>query len=213
MSKLLLPVEAGDVYGRLKVLRMEHGRNRKMYAICVCECGTYCAIYKRSLYVGETRSCGCWNKECIAERSRTHGESVNRKQSKEYAIWNAMLARCRNVNNAKYPRYGGRGIKVCERWLMFENFLADMGRVPEGLSLDRINNDGNYEPDNCRWTTFKEQTRNSTTAKPITIDGVTKCLAEWVETTDIAYCTAKMRIRRGWDAWRALSEPVKRRAA
>lgn len=87
-----------------------------------------------------------------------HGESW--PHTKEYEIWASMLKRCRNKNNAAYPRYGGRGIRVCERWLKYENFLADMGRCPEGYTLERINNDGNYELANCRWDTRAAQAQN-----------------------------------------------------
>ena len=116
-----------------------------------CECGTEKVLVTAAVKRGNTKSCGCLNSERVVERSTTHGMYYSR----EYSTWQGMLERCRN-----HPRYKGRGVTVCERWKKFENFYADMGDKPEGASIDRIDNDGNYEPGNCRWATIKEQSRN-----------------------------------------------------
>jgi len=108
---------------------------------------------------GNTQSCGCMHREIDREWHTIHGHA-SKPQSTEYRRWSAMLARCRNPNNPAYSRYGGRGIKVCLRWLKFENFLADMGYVPFGKTLDRKNNNKGYNPFNCRWATPKEQANN-----------------------------------------------------
>jgi hypothetical protein len=118
-----------------------------------------------------------------------------------YNAWKTMRARCRNPNNKKYPRYGGRGITICERWDSFENFRDDMGERPEGATLDRIDNDGNYEPENCRWTCQKKQQRNRGNNHLLTIYGKTMSMAEWHEIVahDTNYHTILQRvIRLGW---------------
>lgn len=116
--------------------------------------------------------------------TKTHGHAGHtgsNKQTPTYMTWNAMTERCRNPNNKAYRYYGGRGIKVCKRWAHFENFLADMGIRPDDMTLDRINNDGNYTPKNCRWANQSEQTANSRTAKPVTWKGVTKLIKGWAK--------------------------------
>ncbi|HKI69531.1 MAG TPA: hypothetical protein VKA67_08080 [Verrucomicrobiae bacterium] len=110
-----------------------------------------------------------------------------------------MLERCRNENSTAYHRYGGRGITVCERWDSFENFLADMGERPDGLTLERRDNDGNYEPDNCYWATWKQQHRNRTGLHMITYQGRTMCLKDWAKELGIKYASLRWRvIRQGW---------------
>jgi len=115
----------------------------------------------------------------IMRTAKTHGHCCNYKITRTYSIWASMLQRCSNMNCHKWSRYGGRGIKVCDRWHKFVNFLADMGEKPEGLSIDRIDNDGNYEPGNCRWATPKQQMNNSSKNTMITFDGKTQCLSAW----------------------------------
>jgi len=128
----------------------------------------------------------------------------------EYHIWQTMKARCYNPNNHKYKRYGGRGIAVCDRWLQsFENFIADMGKRPStSHSLDRINNDGDYTPQNCRWATPKEQARNTQTNRLITLNGVTRTLVEWREYYGLSVTQLEYRMyHAGWSAEKALTTP------
>lgn len=135
------------------------GSNGGLMWLCNCDCGRSCVVDGSELRSinRPTSSCGCRIGAANRERLTTHGLS----NSPEHRIWSGIKRRCLNTNAAEYPRYGGRGIMVCERWLeSFENFYADMGPRPPGTSIDRINNDGNYEPGNCRWATAAEQAHN-----------------------------------------------------
>jgi len=160
------------------------------------------------LRVGKTKSCGCYRVDLGRTRAATlrlrHGEAGDGKTTTEYRIWGSMLSRCRNVRHQLYKNYGGRGITVCDRWLVFENFLSDMGRRPPKRSLDRINNSRGYERENCRWATAKEQARNQRGNKWVAVRGVRKTLAEWLELTGTTRRTFYMRLSSGMDEENAL---------
>lgn len=127
-------------------------------------------------------------------------------ETPEKSRWRAMKARCFNPNNRKYPRYGARGITVCERWLVFENFLADMGPRPSPRhSIDRINNDGNYEPSNCRWATMPEQMRNSIAARWVTFNGETLTVTDWAQRLGITQGSMSRRLS-VWPLERAMTQ-------
>lgn len=159
----------GKRFGRWTVIKLAyHGkaydaRRRKRRIIhwrCRCDCGIELAVNGANLQRGLTRSCGCLRRDTTRRLSTKHGHATRKNYTGVYSCWAAMLSRCYDRNQRSYRNYGGRGIKVCKRWLKFENFLADMGPRPSGLTLDRINNDGNYKPSNCRWATWSEQVKN-----------------------------------------------------
>lgn len=153
----------GQVFGRLKVLNCTQKANRSKGIsttkfLCECECGNIKEIARDSLISGATKSCGCLCKEINKKNFTTHGQTKN---SKTYMSWRAMKERCNNINNKRYNSYGGKGITVCLRWEMsFENFLEDMGERPEGFTLDRIDPNGGYSKDNCRWADLSTQAYN-----------------------------------------------------
>jgi hypothetical protein len=159
---------------------------------CVCECGEKRRVKTSNLRNGNTKSCGCLHRELASKRKPTLRHGMSRTRT--HGTWAGMLGRCTNKNHPRYARYGGRGITVCERWETFENFFEDMGEKPKGLTIERIDNDGNYEPGNCRWATQAEQARNRRSNHLITIDGVTKCLAVWARHFGVPDTTVYSRL-------------------
>ena len=157
----------GQRFGRLTIIkRVENDKWKNAKWLCQCDCGNVKKINGYELKNGHTKSCGCLQKERASKARKTHGHKINRVVTKTYTAWQSMLKRCDNPKNKNYKDYGGRGIKVCDRWLhSFENFLSDIGKAPNGLTLDRKNNNGNYEPNNCRWVAMTEQNQNSRWAK------------------------------------------------
>jgi hypothetical protein len=146
---------AGQRFGRLTVV--SYGKNAREGWFCRCDCGVEWFVPSGSLRNGSTRSCGCLKRDEMSQRLRTHGGAF----MPEYKIWEAMRRRCSKPSDPSYKNYGARGISVCERWLDYGNFLADMGKRPTPKhTLDRTNNDGNYEPGNCHWATRSEQAKN-----------------------------------------------------
>ena len=152
----------GQRFGRLTVVEVDQSKSRNLKWICTCDCGTTTTARACNLISGNTRSCGCLRAEETSKRSKTHGYSGQSKP--EYHAWKAMNGRCYNRDGRSYIDYGARGIRVCDRWRGpsgFISFLSDMGPRPTPKhSVDRIDNNGNYEPGNCRWATDTEQVRN-----------------------------------------------------
>jgi hypothetical protein len=147
----------GRQFGRWRVVAFEGGKDPRW--LCACTCGTTRSVLGAPLRRGGSTSCGCCAREATSARAR-HGHRRGDAVSRVYRCWQSMIQRSTNPKNKDFHHYGGRGITVCERWHSFQNFLADMGEPPPGLTLDRRDNDGNYEPRNCRWATQSEQIRN-----------------------------------------------------
>lgn len=212
------PVAVGKKFSRLAVIEDgweqvgSTGRIAEVVKVR-CDCGTEKFVRPSALTRGTTQSCGCLHKEQAREvcLSRTkHGDAASGKRSSEYGIYRAMLSRCDNPNVKKYADYGGRGITVCERWRGeggYENFLSDMGRRPEGCSIDRIDNDGPYAPDNCRWATQSEQCNNRRSNRMVFFRGELRTLTQWAMAQGLAPALVSDRISRGWSVAKALSTP------
>ena len=168
-------LEIGSVYGRLTVIGPAE---RRYYYKCRCLCGNAKNIYYFSLKSGDTTSCGCYQKVIAREVNTKHGKTY----SKVYLAWRNIWDRCENPKCIMYHAYGGRGITVCRRWEKFENFLADMGDPPSlKHSIDRVDNDGDYAPGNCRWASRAEQACNTSRNVKITWRGRTMILKDWAK--------------------------------
>ena len=196
---------AGEKIGRLNVIEGIHkpGIERLFYR-CICECGKEIISGAQALRRGNTRSCGCLRDQKIKELNFQHGMSHTPMHNR----WWSMIQRCTDKNCKAYPAYGGRGITVCERWMDFNNFLEDVGFPPsENMSLDRIDNNGNYDPGNVKWSTKSEQANNRRSNRMITCDGKTKTVAEWSRISGIPVSAIFDRISRGWEPARAVTQP------
>jgi hypothetical protein len=164
----------GERFGMLVAVKLVRvGLERRWK--CVCDCGGGTIATVGNLRSGNSKSCGCRKRAVLGESTVTHG----RHGTRAYSSWQAMRTRCNNSNFHAYPRYGGRGITICARWNSFENFFADMGERPKGMSLERVDNSGNYEPNNCVWATPYTQAHNMRVNHWITYKGETMILQDW----------------------------------
>jgi hypothetical protein len=198
-----IPIAIGAQFGRLTVVSKDYSRG-SLHWLCRCSCGKMALCVASNLRTGNTRSCGCLKREL----QTSHGGA----DSKLYRVWNCMNQRCFNQKAQKYENWGGRGISVCEEWRTFAPFQewALSNGYSEGLTLDRKDNDGNYCPDNCRWSTYAEQNRNRRGNRWITFGGKTQVLEDWAKDLDIAACNLINRLNK-WPLERALTErPIKR---
>jgi len=177
MAKVKHEVIIGDIFGRLTITcaRSSH-KNKSWYHKAKCICGKEKEFAHSNIVSGKSKSCGCLSREITSKVASTHGMS----KTAEYAVWSRVWSRCTNPVVERYPNYGGRGISVCERWAKFENFFSDMGFLPsKNHSIGRIDNDGNYNPENCRWETREQQANNTSKSRWVDFNGkrmsVTSC--------------------------------------
>lgn len=188
----------GQRFGRLVAVEVTN-RNNGLAWRCKCDCGNWHTAPAKYLRSGNVMSCGCLRAWSLGKHRMSH--------TRTYQIWKLMLARCRAPRGKRFERYGKRGIRVCPRWESFQNFLNDMGYAPDGLSIERVNNDKGYSPGNCVWANQKTQSRNRRTNHMVTISGKTRPIAEWAEILNQPVGMVYRRIYRGWDAERALLAP------
>ena len=197
----------GMRFGRLVVIKYIGNQN----CVCKCDCGTITTTRTDSVKRGSTRSCGCLRTEMTKERSAKHGDYKERL----YGIWSHAKSRCNNTNNTRYSDYGGRGIKICDEWnedyARFKDWSLKNG-YKENLTLDRIDNNGNYTPQNCRWATAKQQQRNTNRNRIITFNGESHCVPEWSEITGLPIETIRARLKRKWNIDRLMTQPLRQRS-
>jgi hypothetical protein len=197
----------GKKFGKLTVVSFDHlhvtpNGSKKPKWLAKCECGGEIVTREESLQQGKTMSCGCLQAEAHAK----HGHSTRSGRTNTYQCWMDMKARTMNPKHRSFANYGGRGIKVCDRWLEFPSFLEDMGENPgPGYSIERTSNDGNYEPGNCRWATRREQDRNKRSTVMISFEGETMCVSDWERKLGFSEGVVGIRLRSGWPIPKALT--------
>lgn len=198
----------GQRFGRLIVVdRAKNNKFNQVCWICQCDCGNTTVVIGSRLMQGKTKSCGCLQKEATANRNYNKGTAKGDSTTKLYVVYKAIKARLYNKNNKSYCNYGGRGIKMCQEWLDdFQSFKkwAHLNGYAEGLTIDRIDVNGDYEPSNCRWVSKAEQAINKRNNHLITCQGETKTLSQWADISGVCHATIIDRISRGWDIEKAI---------
>jgi hypothetical protein len=203
----------GQRFGRLVALRKYEIPSKVTRWVCVCDCGNETRSFKTALKRGQAQSCGCLRRELSSQAAKLRKTNLKHGLSKtpEYGVWLTMRRRCDDPNVEKFQQYGGRGIKVCERWQKFENFISDMGRRPgPEFSIERLDNDGNYEPSNCRWETVQEQSYNKSTTRLLSYKGQEITVHQASKVAGIPKNNIFARLYRGWSVERAIEEPLRR---
>lgn len=193
--------------GRLTVIEYAgKNKNNANLWLCKCDCGNTSIVTSSALLSGTTYSCGCLASENVKMRNTFHGQHGTRL----YRIWNLMIQRCENIKSSHYDRYGGRGIFVCEQWHKFIEFYnwAISNGYNENLTIDRIDNNKGYSPDNCRWVTIKEQQNNRENNRKFMINGELLTVSKIAEKYNIKYNSLMSRIKRGWSIEKAVTTPI-----
>ena len=205
-----MEVNVGDKFGKLTIQEItEFKRGSTLIGHrcrCLCDCGSEILTSLSSIVRKDNygkRSCG----ECEPITHPQHGHVIGNIKSPTYTVWQGMKARCTNPNNEEYMNYGGRGIKFCTRWEKFENFLEDMGERPSDMQLDRIDNEGPYCKENCRWATRKEQARNKRTNRKVKLGDEERTISELAEMSGIGWKTIEGRLNSGWSVEDAIQTP------
>lgn len=191
----------GKKFGRLTVIEDAGSANGLSTWKCRCDCGSEIIVPGKLIKRGTYKSCGCLKSEQTRLLNLSHGKSGTRT----FNIWKNMRQRCLNKNNPRYPGYGGRGIKICDRWKDYVNFLKDMGEAPNKFSIERKDNDGNYCPENCVWADNRTQCRNTRRNRSITFEGRTQCISAWADELGIDPAGMHRRLA-NWPIARALTE-------
>lgn len=211
------PKRLKDITGRRfgRLVAIEHtgytDRGQSIWRF-QCDCGNIYEAQSAPVVYGSVISCGCYNREKTAKKNFKHGFSESGKKEKLYSVWCSMRKRCRNENDQMYKYYGGRGITSCEEWEDYPTFRkwAYENGYEEGLTIDRIDVNGNYSPDNCRWIPMAEQMQNTRRNKYLTFNGETKCIAEWSREIGVSHNTIQRRLSHGWTIEEALTiKPMK----
>ena len=205
---------AGQRFGRLTVVsRAENTLEGRARWLCKCICGNQTVATGKGLRNGCTKSCGCLIKDVNLSRA-THGDSKRQKMKRLYRIWCAVKSRVSNKNQPQYKDYGGRGITICEDWasdyITFRDWSLKNG-YNDTLTIDRIDNEKGYYPDNCRWVSMRTQQRNKSRNRDITFNNETKTLSEWAEALGMNYFTLHKRMQHGWSIEKAFTKPLKKR--
>ena len=202
---------SGQKFGRLTAIRRIDDNTYQPVWECICDCGKIRNVRARNLFYGITKSCGCLQKEIVTQKGTIHGKSHTRL----FNIWQYMKRRCYNPNYKYYNYYGGRGITICDEWKHdFESFYgwATANGYADGLTIDRINSNGNYEPSNCQWVTRLTQQNNLRSNHRYTINGETKTIAEWCRVYNVPHERTRRRVvNEGWDILKALTTPALKR--
>lgn len=195
----------GKKFGRLLVLEQYPTLTYQLKYRCLCDCGNVRIVGAQNLRIGMTQSCGCIQRERASSASLVHGFS----HTPVHNVWSHMKRRCSDEASPQYANYGGRGIKVCSRWDSFLNFLEDMGVPAEGMTLERIDNDGGYSKENCRWADKKDQANNRRSSRFIEFAGKRLTLAQWERENGLRAGQLHERLARGWSVEKALTSPRK----
>jgi hypothetical protein len=196
----------GHRYGRLQVIEMcGHNKHNQRLWRCVCDCGNTTEVLGFLLRQKQTQSCGCLAKDSIASVNYSHGMA----HTAIFRVHCSMMDRCYLGTSHAYKNYGARGITVCERWHRFENFYADMGDRPKGMSLERVDNNGPYSPDNVRWASYKDQANNKRNNVILEFEGKRQTMQQWCDELGLKIGTVWARLNRGWSVDRALTEEVR----
>lgn len=203
----------GRKFHRYTVLKSAGYQGKSPMLLCRCDCGTERLVQKGNLIRGRSRSCGCLQREELVARNIKHGLAPRGKKSSEFIAWRSMMQRCVNPKNHNFPNYGARGITVCAQWSEnYANFLEDMGPKPSHVhSLERIDNNGNYEPGNCKWALPREQNRNRRNVHTILVEGNHVTLKEACDYYGAYYPTVRRRIYKGITLEEAIGTPIRGR--
>lgn len=208
----------GKRFGRYLVLSHQGCVRGRARLLCRCDCGIEKVVMAQCLRAGTTQSCGCLNRDIVKSCPKIGNPTHRDSKSREYKIWAGIKKRCENPRSDAFSQYGGRGIKLSERWREYPNFLSDMGRCPPGMSIDRIDNNGHYESANCRWADRKTQNRNRRNNRRIATESTTISAADFQRIFGVPYATAYYRLfvspnrsewaRRGMDSVRSAADLV-----